>query len=62
MVGTITNAKLLGGWTFKLEPADKLPQALTSAFSRLYGTKFGGSYVPVYYVGTQPVNGLRVCW
>ena len=43
-LGEITNAKLLGGWTLKLEKADKIPQVLTTAFSNLYGSKFGGSY------------------
>lgn len=56
---TITNSKLLGGWELKLQKADKLPQGLTTAFNRLYGEKFGGNYVPVYYVATQPVNGVN---
>ena len=59
MFGEITNAKLLDGWTLKLEKADKLPQDLASAFGNLFGAKFGGSYVPMYYVGTQPVNGIN---
>ena len=59
MFGEITNAKLLDGWTLKLEKADKLPQDLTTAFGNLFGAKFGGSYVPMYYVGTQPVNGTN---
>ena len=59
MFGEITNAKLLGGWTFKLERADKLPQELASAFTALYGTKLGGAYKPLYYVGTQVVNGTN---
>ena len=59
MFGEITNAKLLGGWTLKLEKADKLPQDLASAFGTLYGTKLGGAYQPLYYVGTQLVNGTN---
>ena len=59
MTGSITNSQLLGGWTLKLEKADKLPQPLASAFAKLYGDKLGGSYSPVYYVGTQPVNGIN---
>ena len=58
-VREISNAKLLDGWTLKLEKADKMPQALATAFSNLYGAKFGGSYTPIYYVGTQVVNGLN---
>lgn len=56
---TITNSKLLDGWELKLQKADKLPQGLTTAFNRLYGEKFGGNYVPVYYVATQVVNGIN---
>ena len=59
MVGTITNSKLLGGWTLKLERADKLPQALASAFTKLFADRLGGSYNPLYYVGTQQVNGIN---
>ena len=59
MFGEITNAKLLDGWTLKLEKADKLPQDLATAFGNLFGAKFGGSYLPEYYVGTQPVNGIN---
>ena len=59
MFGEITNAKLLDGWTLKLEKADKMPQDLATAFSELYSGKFGGSYVPEYYVGLQLVNGLN---
>ena len=40
MFGEITNAKLLDGWTLKLEKADKLPQDLTTAFGNLFGGKF----------------------
>ena len=39
MVGNIQNSKLLGGWTLKLESAEKLPQPLASAFGKLYGEK-----------------------
>ena len=59
MFGEITNAKLLGGWTFKMQSAEKLPQDLASAFYALYGNKVGGAYKPLYYVGTQPVNGTN---
>lgn len=62
MFGEITNAKLLGGWTFKFEKADKLPQDLATAWSKLWGSgavKVGGKYTPVFYVGTQLVNGLN---
>ena len=59
MVGNITNSKLLGGWTLKLTKADNLPQPLATAFGKLYTEKFGGSYQPVYYVGTQVVNGTN---
>ena len=59
MFGEITNSELLGGWTFKLEPANKLPQELASAFVNLLGAKFGGSYIPEFLVGTQLVNGIN---
>ncbi|MBR1398053.1 MAG: hypothetical protein IJ563_11065, partial [Selenomonadaceae bacterium] len=59
MLGEITNAKLLGGWTLKLESANKLPQDVASAFGKLFGEKVGGSYTPVFYVGTQLVNGFN---
>ena len=59
MFGEITNAKLLGGWTLKLEKADRLPQDLATAFGNLYSGKFGGSYTPDFYVGFQLVNGLN---
>ena len=59
MFGEITNAKLLGGWTFKMQSAEKLPQDLASAFYALYGNKVGGAYKPLYYVGTQQVNGTN---
>lgn len=59
MFGEITNSKELGSWTFKLESADKMPQDLASAFTRLLGTKLGGAYSPAFLVGTQLVNGLN---
>ena len=59
MFGEITNSKLLSGWALKLEKADKLPQDVITAFDNLYGEKFGGSYLPVFYVGMQLVNGLN---
>ena len=59
MFGEISNAKLLGGWTLKLEKADKLPQDLATAFGKLFGDKLGGSYMPAFYVGSQLVNGLN---
>ena len=59
MFGEITNAKLLSGWSLKLEKADKLPQDLASGFTKLFGEKTGGSYTPVFYVGTQLVNGFN---
>lgn len=59
MFGEIINSKLLGGYVLKLERADKLPQDLATAFGNLYGTKFGGSYTPVFYVGMQLVNGVN---
>ena len=59
MFGSITNSKLLGGWTLKLESADKLPQDVATAFGNLYGSQFGGSYRPVFYVGSQVVNGVN---
>ena len=58
-VGEITNAKLLGGWALKLEPANKLPQDVATAFGNLYGDKLGGSYIPIFYVGMQLVNGVN---
>ena len=58
-VGEITNAKLLGGWALKLEPANKLPQDVATAFGNLYGDKLGGSYIPIFYVGMQLVNGIN---
>jgi len=60
MFGEITNSKLLGGWTLKLEKADKLPQILATAFYNLYGAaKFGGSYLPSCLLATQQVNGTN---
>ena len=59
MVGNITNAKLLNGWNLILKSAEQLPQGLASAFFTLYGEKLGATYVPVYYVGTQIVNGVN---
>ena len=59
MFGEITNSELLGGWTFKFEKADKLPQNLASAVSKLLTAKFGGSYVARFLVGTQTVNGIN---
>ena len=58
-LGEITNAKLLGGWTLKLEKAEKLPQPLATAVDKIFGQKTCCSYVPVYYVGTQVVNGIN---
>lgn len=59
MFGEITNSELMGGWTFKFDNTEKLPQDLASAFTNLFGTKFGGAYVPRLLVGTQLVNGLN---
>ena len=40
MFGEITNAKLLGGWTLKLESAEKLPQDVATlvTINNLQGT------------------------
>ena len=59
MFGEITNSKLLSGWTLKLESAEKMPQDLATAFGKLFGTKLGASYMPVFYVGDQLVNGTN---
>ena len=45
MFGEITNSELLGGWTFKFEKADKLPQNLASAVSKLLTATFGARMV-----------------
>ena len=55
--GSITNAKLLNGWELVMQKADKLPQDLISADAKLFGTKLGGSYTPIFYVAEQEVNG-----
>ena len=61
MFGEITNSKVLGGWDFKnhCKVDGKLRQDLATAFNKLYGEKFGGSYAPVYYCGEQLVNGTN---
>ena len=59
MFGEITNSKVLGGWSLKLESAEKLPQDVATAFGKLFGDRLGASYLPAYYVGTQFVNGLN---
>lgn len=59
MFGEITNSELLNGWKLNLESANKLPQVVASAFGNIFGDYVGGSYTPVYYVGTQQVNGVN---
>lgn len=54
----ITNAKLLGGWTLTLTEGSTLPQDVATAFYDLF-SKFGATYTPVFYVGSQLVNGTN---
>lgn len=50
----------LGGWNIVNVPATSLPEALESAVTDLFGgKKLGASYVPIWYVGTQLVNGTN---
>ena len=60
LLGGITLGGKLGGFEFSNHSAKNLPQALASAVTDLfYGekTKLGASYVPLWYLGSQLVNG-----
>ena len=56
----LTNSGELGGWTLKMESAKRLPQEVTSGFDEVFGKpSVGGTYMPIYYVATQLVNGTN---
>ena len=57
--GEITLGDLFGGYEIVNESADKLPQNLASAFGIVNAGLLGATYVPIWYVGHQLVNGTN---
>lgn len=56
--GGITNAATLGSYTLNLHSAAELPQDVASAVGTLF-ERVGATYTPVYYIGSQLVNGMN---
>lgn len=48
-----------GGYEIVNKPATSLPQDLATAFSEVNGGILGATYMPIWYVGTQLVNGVN---
>lgn len=48
-----------GGYTIDNKPATSLPQALASALPHINESLLGATYVPLWYVGHQLVNGTN---
>ena len=53
--------KELGGWDISGLKSCKLPQKAASVFALVTGGLVGAEYMPVLFVGTQPVNGTNYC-
>ena len=58
-LGGIELEGLFGGIELINKPADKLPQDLASAFGNINAGLLGATYTPIWYVGTQVVNGIN---
>lgn len=52
---------VLGGWNFDDVKSCNLPQKVASAFTAVMGELTGADYMPVAYLGSQPVNGANYC-
>ena len=59
MLGGITNSEALGGWILKMRKVNRLPQDVASAFGLVFEDNLGATYVPMYYLATQLVNGTN---
>ena len=57
--GNIELGETFGGWEIVNAPADKLPQDLASAVGTLNEKNLGATFTPVWYVGSQIVNGTN---
>jgi len=49
----------LGGWKIINQDASKLPQDLTSATGKLFTERVGTRFTALWYLATQPVNGMN---
>lgn len=45
----------LGGYQINVQ-VGKMPQKVATAFGEIFGNMVGASYVPIAYLGSQPVN------
>ena len=52
---------VLGGWNIEEMKSCNLPQKAASAFTAVTGELVGVEYQPVFYVGSQVVNGTNYC-
>ena len=52
---------ILGGWNIDEMKGANLPQKVQSAFIAVTGGIVGAEYMPVLYVGSQPVSGTNYC-
>lgn len=52
---------MLGNWNLDEIKSVNLPQKVASAFTAITGGLTGAEYMPVLYVGSQPVNGTNYC-
>ena len=57
--GEIEFDSLMGGYEIDNVPATSLPQDLASAISEINGGLLGATYLPIWYVGHQIVNGTN---
>lgn len=57
--GELTLAPGFGSYTLVDRAANRLPQKLASFLSNLNGSLLGATYIPVWYVGYQLVNGTN---
>jgi hypothetical protein len=61
MVGTIdfNDGGALGGWDIVNVPATSLPEELATAIGAINSEIVGATYIPIWYVGKQVVNGTN---
>ncbi len=57
--GDIEFDRLFGGYEIVNTSVDSLPQELASAISSVNGELLGATYLPIWYVGKQVVNGVN---
>ena len=60
MVGAIDYGPSLGGWDIKNLPIDSLPEEVATAVGAINELGyFGATFEPIWYIGSQVVNGMN---